>query len=1841
MAGERIGLVTSSHALEGLASALQGKPAEFVPITDWSLLDSHVGTQDLSIAIIDREVDWSDQMLIAREIWERSPDTTVLLVPVGKNLSDVIDDVLSGDAALTKQYVTAIPVLEADADIPEGTIVEPEPIPYQGPVDSSAPDASLVGPPVVDEAPDDDDEPTVVEAVPQSEMGPEEVVHRTFGGIAEERPKPVVHVEGTPPVEYQEPVQPSIMLGKPLLARGISDLFDDIADPMMMNELDENGIPAKFVAVNEIGCARLGYTLEELLELKPQDLDVSEDREHIFRYLDDLTVNGKATMDTLVRAKDGTILPVRLISHIQVIEGERMVMSIARPAIPPEKAAAKPYDADIAELEACTDELIMANERLQTEAAERSRTEERLLAAIEKNPIPTIVVLVDGTIISINPAAEALTGYTHEDMEHIDVWNEKLYPTEGYREAVRRNINLIISGLEPETNVFQLTCRDGTKRMVQFELSLFEGGHVTQMIDVTERTKAEMALRENEERYRTLFESSMDAVMLLDEKGFFDCNEATLRMFGLSSMDEFVTAHPADMSPPTQPDGTDSMEAADERIATAFEKGHNRFEWVHRRKDGTDFPAEVWLTAFTLHGKRVLQATVRDITERRQWAEVLKESEERYRTVIERSHDFVFILQGGRFVFCNDRTVEITGYPKTELIGMSLEELLHDEDGDRAVTIERQREENEDAPRVYEARVLSKDGTERHCEFSVERIVYEGSPASLGAVRDITGRRQAEQAMVESEERYRNLVEQSHDMVYIYQGDRFLFVNDRTSQITGYSKEELYDMSMQDLIHPDHRETVGDLEARREAGEGVPSIYEAQIMTKMENPRHCEFSVSRIGYGGNYATLGSVRDITLRRQAEEELRQHRDHLEEIVEERTTELRTAYDHVKQEVDEREKVEQELIKSTEKYQNLFDSALVGLYRTRISTGEIIECNAQLSRLFGYTDRELFMEDFRSGDLYIDPSARERLLAKLKVAGKVDNFETRFKRKDGTVFWGSLSAQIFPEEGYLEGYLVDITEGKWALEALQESELRYRSLFDNMFNGFAYNKVVTGDDGSVKDWVFLEVNDSFESFTGLTREEIIGKNATDVIPDVRDSDPDMIGIFGQVATTGKQTRFIINIRAFDRWFSVSAYSPREGYFVSLFEDITEAKQAEGALLESEERYRTLVETMSEGLGIRDENGVIIYVNERHCEILGYDRDEIIGRPVTDFLDEDNLRIMEEQMRMRKEGGSNSYEVAYIRKDGSRVQTITSAVPVYDTEGHYKGAYAVVLDIADLVTAESALEESQRALATLMSNLPGMAYRCRNDRERTMEFISEGCLDLTDHHPSELIGNKQLAYTELIHTNDREYAWNEIQTSLRDNKPFQLVYRIHTARGEERWVWEQGQGVFDEAGNLQALEGFITDTTERIKAEEDIRRRDDILEAVGFAAERFLETTYWEEGIKEILSRLGNGTDVCRVYIYENEPVPGGGMLTTLRYEWTGAIAKPQTDLAVNTIPINESRLAFWKGPLSRQQVTQGHVRDFPDRWRAQYMDLGVRSVTFAPIFVGHDWWGTIGFDECRTERVWSNAELDAIKVAADTFGAAIQRQYAEEELIIYRRHLEELVADRTAELEESNAELEAFAYSVSHDLRAPLRAMYGFSQALMEDYGEKLDDVGREYAQRIISGSERMDSLIQDLLVYSRLSLTDITPEPVELSEVVEEILEHLRHDLSARDVKITVGDYMPSVMGNPPTLTQVIVNLVTNAIKFVDPDDKPDLRIYAEDREDWVRIWVEDNGIGIAPEHQEQIFRVFERLHGSEEFPGTGIGLAIVRKGVARMNGNVGLESEVGKGSRFWFELLREE
>lgn len=168
-------------------------------------------------------------------------------------------------------------------------------------------------------------------------------------------------------------------------------------------------------------------------------------------------------------------------------------------------------------------------------------------------------------------------------------------------------------------------------------------------------------------------------------------------------------------------------------------------------------------------------------------------------------------------------------------------------------------------------------------------------------------------------------------------------------------------------------------------------------------------------------------------------------------------------------------------------------------------------------------------------------------------------------------------------------------------------------------------------------------------------------------------------------------------------------------------------------------------------------------------------------------------------------------------------------------------------------------------------------------------------------------------------------------------------------------------------------------------------------------------------------------------------------------------------------------------------------------------------------------------------------------------------------------------------------------------------------------------------------RMDELVQDLLAYSRVSRAELTLEPIDLAGMVADIIRQLSHDLEERKAEVLIEGSLPTVQAHGVTLSQVLTNLISNAVKFVAKGVRPRIVVRAELRDGSVRIWVEDNGIGIAPENQARIFGVFVRLHSTDDFPGTGIGLAIVEKGVQRMGGRVGLESQVGKGSRFWIEL----
>ncbi len=257
---------------------------------------------------------------------------------------------------------------------------------------------------------------------------------------------------------------------------------------------------------------------------------------------------------------------------------------------------------------------------------------------------------------------------------------------------------------------------------------------------------------------------------------------------------------------------------------------------------------------------------------------------------------------------------------------------------------------------------------------------------------------------------------------------------------------------------------------------------------------------------------------------------------------------------------------------------------------------------------------------------------------------------------------------------------------------------------------------------------------------------------------------------------------------------------------------------------------------------------------------------------------------------------------------------------------------------------------------------------------------------------------------------------------------------------------------------------------------------------------------------------------------------------------------------------------------------------------------------------------------------------------FHDATQSRLAQKSLKASNEQLEKTVAERTTTLQQTVSDLQAFSYTVSHDLRAPLRAMQGFAEAVLEDYAGQLDAQGKDYLGRIKAAAARLDRLIVDLLSYTRISRDESPLQPLDLDKIVRDIIA-ADPQLQPPAAHIRLDGPLPKVLGRDSALNQVITNLLGNAAKFVRPGETPAIRIWSETRDTRVRLWVEDQGLGIPENQREKIFNMFVQLNEPAQYGGTGVGLAIVKKAAEIMHGTTGVDSNEGAGSRFWLELAK--
>jgi PAS domain S-box-containing protein len=606
-----------------------------------------------------------------------------------------------------------------------------------------------------------------------------------------------------------------------------------------------------------------------------------------------------------------------------------------------------------------------------------------------------------------------------------------------------------------------------------------------------------------------------------------------------------------------------------------------------------------------------------------------------------------------------------------------------------------------------------------------------------------------------------------------------------------------------------------------------------------------------------------------------------------------------------------------------------------------------------------------------------------------------------------------------------------------------------------------------------------------------------------------------------------------------------------------------------------------------------------------------------------------------------------------GSYRWFLSRAIPIRDAGGKLVRWFGTSTDVSELRAAETALRESEARFRQLADSMPQIVFAA--DGTGRLDYYNRRWHEFTG-----LAGAPQSedAFLAVLHPEDRARYLEHWRRCVETGENYQAEYRLRAAAtGEFRWQLARALPVPDPSGQIVRWFGTCTDIHDWKLVQNELRRRTESLEVLNrlgaaLAAERDLTR------IGACVAEAGRemtGAAFAAFFFRARDPQGRMRMLDTV-------VGMPRDAFATFSLPLATALL----DPALR---AEGAVR-VEDALNDVHFRLGLpftimaeghqplRSYLAVPVLSREgDRVGVLCFGHPEPRQFGNEAVRSVAGIAAQAaialdnanLYAALshelrQKTEAEDELRVaqeqLRAHasaLEQEVERRTASLREAIAQMEEFSYSVSHDLRAPLRAMNAYAQALLDDYGPSLDDTARSYLDRIRRSSQRMENLTHDVLTYSRVARAEVRLTEVNLELLLRDVIGHY-DELQPPRAEVTVARPLSRVRAHEASLAQCLGNLLTNAAKFVIPGVQPRIRVWTESRNGRVRLWIEDNGIGIAPEHQEKLFQVFERAPTHGVYEGTGIGLAIVRKAVEKMGGRAGVESEGVAGSRFWIELL---
>ena len=1031
---------------------------------------------------------------------------------------------------------------------------------------------------------------------------------------------------------------------------------------------------------------------------------------------------------------------------------------------------------------------------VQRDITERKQAEEALKNSEKKYQVlydnaPDMYVSVDphtAEILQCNQTLMNNLGYTREEIIGRSIF-EMYHPD--CIDDVKKAFQAFVDTGEVHNAELQLKGKDGSEIDVMLNVSAVrdEQGNIlysqTSWRDITQRKQAEKALHESENKYRTLFEQSADAILTIEDNKFVDCNPATLKMLGYANKKELLQTHPSQLSPEMQPDGRSSFEKANEMMSIAFDRGSHRFEWDHKRRNGEVFPVEVLLTAIPYKEGNFLHVVWRDITERKQAAKELRESEEKLRAIFDSAADGIVETDlSGNMLKVNKAVLRIYGSDSEEdFIGKSSLEFFAPSEKIRVLKVYR-KTYYESIAEDSEFEALKIDGT----SFSVQitsSLLHDdnGNPIGfVGVIKDITERKQAERALRDSEYLLRESQKVANLGSYVLDIPGGIWKSSLIlDDIFGIDKKYNKDVSgWLQIVHPEDRAMMQDYFATNMLTNHESFNKEYRIKRINDQQERWVHGVGELEFnddGNPIKMIGTIQDITERK---------------LVQSRAIGLA----------------------------HILESSLNEIYIFDAKTLRFIQVNRGARENLGYSQDELKNRTALDIKPEFSRESLENLIAPLRTGERnIINFETTHKRKDGSLYPVDVHLQLttLEDKSVFLAIILDITVRKKA-----EEEIRKLSHSVEQSPAIV---MITDTEGIIE-----YVNSKFIKVTGYTVDDVLGKN-----PKILKSDEmsrEEYEVLWKTIKAGGEWRGEFhnkkkNGELYWESASITALKDSNGqitHFVAVKEDITERKRAEEALQESQAKWRSITENSPDQIMMLDKDTNILFINRTVSDLT---KEEVVGKSVYNFVPSVfHRRARECFENVLRSGKPGSYEIEKSTKDGETQYFSVSVGPVYRG-----GEITALVSSSTDITKQKRIEEKLKGSYVRLQSL---AARLQMIREEERASVAR---EIHDDLGQSLTALKM----------DISWMKNnpEMNERAKENK-FDIMLDLinSTIQTVKRIATQLRPGILDDLGLVSAIEWQADEFQKRfrVKCNFTVNKKDGVVSnEIGIAVFRIFQET------------------------------------------------------------------------------------------------------------------------------------------------------------------------------------------------------------------------------------------------------------------------------------------------------------------------------------------------------------------------------------------------------------------